>query len=308
MQVHKATGRCLCVPRNGIRLGGRSATSTDPAGLIIASGWKGGLGYRPISIAMLLIPCTIKVSHMATINNLSGVEDAESPKVYYIQIRVDDGVFWKLGTSIRSVRRRFASEPRETEIDILKIWNYPTKEKAVEAEYRLRRKIKGDLPYLGRCGPLINGGNAETYCHDALNGTAAPESYWVKIFTMKSYTCEVAYTGFNPRERYGHLFGEVRYMDYLYGPGESGEGHFFQVPTLSSRTHVVIASDQYLYAMIERGGHTEKRIKKHDAQDALRRYIVIKYWGADYMKMQFLGSGFSLRNAPMHSRGWEAFV
>lgn len=245
---------------------------------------------------------------MATVNNLSGFEDNELPKVYYIRIRVDGGVFWKLGTSTRSVRKRFASESRETEIDILKIWSYPTKEKAREAEYKLRGKIKGDLPYLGRCGPLIKGGNAETYCHDALNGAAPPDSYWVKIFTTKSIICEVAYTGFNPRERYKHLYGKVRYMDYLYGPGESGEGHFFQIPTLSSRTHVVIASDQYLYAMTERGGHIEKKIKKQDAQDALRRYIVVKDWNADFLKMQFLGSGFSLRNAPMHSRGWEAFV
>jgi hypothetical protein len=245
---------------------------------------------------------------LATVNNVSGEDDANTPKVYYIRIMANGGTFWKLGKCSASVRQRFSSEPRTTIIDILKIWNYGTSEQARKAEDKLRKKLSGDLPYLGQCGPFKHGGNAETYSHDVLNGQPAPEHYWVKILTKKMFTFEVAYKQENPRARYEHLLGQVRYMDYLYGPIDAGEGHFFQVPYLSSSSHVVIASDEYLYAMLSRGGDVKKQIKKFDAEDALRRYIVVKNWRDDYPKMQFLGRGFSLRNAPLWSRGWGSFA
>lgn len=247
-------------------------------------------------------------NELATILNSSGVSDHDEPKVYYIRLTVDGVWYWKLGMCSQSLRKRFSGEPRSTFIEILKLWPKETAEKAKVAEAKLRAKLKGDLPFLGRCGPLKRGGNAETYSHDALNGAPCPDRYFVKMFTTRMYTVEVAYINHNPRALFSHLHGEVRYMDYLFGPKDAGEGHFFQVPLLSSRSHVVVATDEYLYAMLERRTDIEKKISRLAAEDALKRYIIVKTWKEDYPRMVFLGTGFSLRNAPMWSRGWEAFA
>lgn len=228
----------------------------------------------------------------ATILNVSGVEDLDAGyKTYYIRITTDDGVYFKIGRCAGSVKKRYLKEPSDTTIEILKLWVHKTEDKAMSHEERLLKSNPGDRPFIGKCGPLTKGGNTETYSHDVIGGEKPPFNYIVRMYSMRQMRLHaVAYPSNNPRNPYMHLHGTVRYMDYSFGPEDTIEGSYLQVPSLSHPKSVTIATEEFLTAILERG-YTGMQ-KKH-AKDALDRYIIVYDW-ADYSKMSFEAPEFKV--------------
>ncbi len=228
----------------------------------------------------------------ATIFNVSDVEDADSGyKTYYIRITTDDGVYYKIGRCAGSVKKRYSKEPSDTTIEILKLWEHKTEDKAISHEERLLKSNPGDMPFIGKCGPLTKGGNTETYSHDVMGGGPPPFSYIARMYSMRETRLHaVAYPSNNPRDPYMHLHGKVRYMDYSFGPEDTDEGSYLQVPTLSHPKSVSLATEEFLTAILE---HGYTGMSKKHAKDALDRYILVFDW-ADYSKMDFEGSEFKV--------------
>lgn len=234
------------------------------------------------------------------IENLSGIDDdPKTPKTYYIRITAVGRQFWKFGVAHSTVRRRYASCLGVEKIDILNIWPHKTLEKAKAHEARLFRENKGDMPYIGRCGPLPNAGNTEVYSHDVLNGEKPPAHYFVRVLSLESYPfLLVAYDGEDPRTPYRHLHGIVRYMDWMEGPEPSLEGDYLQVPANSSFDRITIATEAYLRAAVDKQiGNRSFDVSRAGAEEALRLGILVKSW-RDRPKFQaVLGRPFSLKGA-----------
>lgn len=230
----------------------------------------------------------------AIIINLSGQEDLSSGwKTYYLHISTKIGDYYKIGRCTGSVTKRYSKESKEIVIEILNIWIQKSENAAIAHEARLFRENVGDMPYIGRCGPLKHGGNTEIYSHDVLGGESPPVSYIACMHSMvhgKLYA--KAYPYENPKDAYSFLYGQVRYMDYSFGPEELGEGCYLQVPSLSHEKSVVLATEEMLIAILENG---YQGIPKKHAKDALERQIQIDNW-SDYSEMIFEGREFTGKN------------
>lgn len=228
----------------------------------------------------------------ATVENLSdGIDAQDVWKTYYVCIRVDGDLHYKFGTCKGTIKRRYAKEPAKTEVQILKIWHHPTEQAAFLHKEQLFEEFPGDRPYIGRCGPLVHGGNTDTYSHDVMGGESAPHTYIVRLYSLQEGCLHtLGYSGFNPRKKYHLLYGTVKYMEYSFGPEESVEGPYLQVPQLSSEDSVTIATANYLEDLSEGQVYTRGFPKKW-AFDALERYITIRYW-SDYCHMEFEGAPF----------------
>ena len=239
---------------------------------------------------------------MATIINLSGVDDTkEGYKTYYVRIIYDDVAYYKIGKCKGCVTRRFAREPDTTIIEILNIWNHTTENKAFTHEHKMLEKDfkHGDRPFFGRCGPLTKKtmGNTEVFSHDVLNGEPAPFTYLVRIFyenMVTTYT--TGYADNNPKEPWSWLYGEVRYMDFAFGPQDHDQGLIYQVPLLSHENTVTLATHDYLHDSHPDSNYFPSKIysrplTKKIAHHALDQSIIIYDW-KDYYKMDFEGKEF----------------
>lgn len=228
------------------------------------------------------------------ISNLSGQEDSNAGwKTYYLHITTKEGDFYKIGCCTGSVAKRYSKESKDVVIEILKLWIHKSEDAAIIHENRLLKDNRGDMPFIGRCGPLRHGGNTETYSHNVLGGESPPVSYIVRMHSMKyGRLYAKAYPYENPRDPYSFLHGQVKYMDYSFGPEEVDEGGYLQVPALSHEKSVTIATEEMLMAIVERG---YQGIPKRHAKDALEGQIRIYCW-SDYSRMLFEGKEFSGRN------------
>lgn len=227
--------------------------------------------------------------------NSSDQEDGrEGWKSYYLRVRADGGTFYKIGICKGSVKNRYSKEPSDTEIDILKIWPHPKESAAFRHEVQLFKTYLGDRPFIGRCGPFRHGGNTETFSHDVIGGERGPHSFVVKMYSVSSGILHTTgYSRENPRARYWHLYGTVRYMDYLWGPKDTGEGDFYQIPALSAPDRVVIATESYLEHMLEVTTPANRSFPKRLAVDALNNPILVRSW-TDYDRMRFEGRPFKV--------------
>lgn len=227
--------------------------------------------------------------------NSSGQDDAqEGWKSYYLRVQADGGKFYKIGICKGSVKKRYSREPTETEIEILKIWPHAKESVAVRHEQQLFKTYPGDRPFIGRCGPFRYGGNTETFSHDVIGGERGPHSFVARMYSMRHGILHTTgYSGTNPRARYSHLYGTVRYMDYLFGPKDVGEGEFYQIPALSAPDRIVIATERYLEHMLEHTTPSDRIFPKRLAQDALQNPILVRWW-TDYDLMRFEGRPFKV--------------
>lgn len=238
----------------------------------------------------------------AIVENVSGVEDAaEGWKTYYLRVHADHNVFYKIGVCKGRVSKRYSKESAETRIEILKIWPQESEEAALRYEDVLFKIHSGDRPFVGRCGPFKHGGNTETYSHDVIGGEPPPHNYIVRIYRLHGVRLHtIGYSGANPRSNYEHLHGEVKYMDYSFGPEDVDEGPYLQVPYLSHSTTVTIATRDFLENLLEDHCPSRRDFPKKLAADALKRYIVVSDW-TDYSAMEFEGS-------PFHVDKWDDWV
>lgn len=72
-------------------------------------------------------------------------------------------------------------------------------------------------------------------------------------------------------------------MDTLWGPPDCGEGDYLQVPYLSSRSHVVLATEAYLADALLTERPSFRVLPKKHVKDIIERDIVIRFW-SDYKK------------------------
>jgi hypothetical protein len=155
---------------------------------------------------------------LATVTNLSGVEDADGvPKTYYLRIRAFGRTFYKIGLTERSIARRFCKEPATCVIEILRLWHHKTLLKAEAHEARLFRENKHVWkPYIGRVGPLRGGGNTEVFIYDVLGGEAQPTMMNVWCFDREGWKEEHAiYTDVDP---YRCFSFKPRWVQRYYAP------------------------------------------------------------------------------------------
>jgi hypothetical protein len=103
----------------------------------------------------------------------------------------------------------------------------------------------------------------------------------------------IGYSDVNPKSAYEYLHGEVRYMDYSFGPAEIDEGPYLQVPRLSHRKTVTIATSEFLEDLLREDCPARKDFPKSCATDALGRYIIVSDW-TDYSNMVFDGFRFTV--------------
>lgn len=224
---------------------------------------------------------------MATVENLANLEDsADAWKTYYIRIVVLGRVFYKIGRCKGSVQYRFRQEPKETLIQIIRIWSHKSEALSCKHEAQLEKEGNGFRPYIGRCGPLIHGGNTEVYPYDLMGGESSPINY---IASMHSKRHGVLYTRALADSEcidcYRYLEGEVRYMDYAFGPNDVEEGAYLQVPLVSNQMIVTVATEGQLEQYASSYGRSKER---KWAKDALDRYVVVSSW-SDYYSFSFEG-------------------
>lgn len=219
-------------------------------------------------------------------------DDSVSFKTYYLKVTYKDEVFYKIGICKGSIRQRYKKENSDLQIEIIKLWKHDTQKNATNHEIELFKQYPGDRPYIGRCGPFGFGGNTETFSHDVINGEKPPFSYQAKLFTLSNITEIVTgYPDRNPLLAFKHLYKQAFYMETLWGPPEEDEGVFLQVPSLSSRTHVVLATVGYLEDALLPERPAYRYFPKRDVRDTLERSITVRSW-ADYYDMKFEGNGF----------------
>lgn len=220
----------------------------------------------------------------AKLTNLSGVEDSpDGWHTYYIRITVDGRRHYKLGMCKGLVRKRYSKEPSTTAIDLLKLWIHESEQQALAHESQLFKQYPGDQPYIGRCGPLRHGGNTETYSHDVVAGEPPPHRYTVMMLSdehIPLYT--YGYSGANPKEPYRHLYGEVKYMDYSFGPEDS----YLQVPHLSHPDAVTLATYDYLVNQVEHYRARRAQFLADKFQSAINYCLFVSKW-TDHSRMRF---------------------
>jgi hypothetical protein len=223
----------------------------------------------------------------ATVVNISGTEDThEGWKTYYLRVHADGEVFYKIGLCKGAVYKRYGKEPKKTHLEILKIWHHPTESAAYQHEEKLFKDFPGDRPYIGQCGPFRFGGNTETYSHNVMEGEPSPHRFVVRMHSLDDLCLHTyGYSGRNPKRVYERLDGQVRYMDYAFGP----KGLYVQVPKLSHPETVTLATRDYIQEHLDGGAATKST--KEWAEDAYFSNIKVKTW-EDYSKMRFEGSRF----------------
>lgn len=236
---------------------------------------------------------------MATIINLSNVEDAKDTfKTYYVRIIFEGRKYYKIGKCNGSITRRFSREPEATIIEILHIWLHQTSEKAENHERKLFRQYKhGDLPFRFDVGPLSkNGkshGNTEVFSHDVIGGESAPFSFKVRIF-YNEYEESYArvYPDGDPRKPWEDRAWGPWLERSLY-PQNNYEGSLYQIPLLSTKAAVTLATYDCLNSLIE-NNHFYAPLTKRVVLDAFEREIIITSW-SDYWMMDFESSrGFTI--------------
>lgn len=235
---------------------------------------------------------------MATVINLSGVDDAKNTfKTYYIRIIFEGRTYYKIGKCNGSVARRFGREPETTIIEIIHIWVHANSDKAERHEAKLFRQYKhGDLPFNYDAGPLTkygrSQGNTEVFSHDVIGGEPAPFWFKVRIFYNEGpegYTR--AYPDGDPRKPWeGRVDGD--WLDRFLYPQNHYEGSLYQIPLLSTKTAVTLATYECLDNRIENKLFYAP-LTKRVVLDAIEREIIITDW-SDYWIMDFESSrGFT---------------
>lgn len=233
---------------------------------------------------------------MATIINNSGVEqNSKGFHTYYIKIEKDGATYYKLGYATGTIKKRYGKEPPEVRITILKLWVHTTENKMWAHEAKLFKQYKGDRPFIGRCSPLLFAkGSTEVYSHDVMGGEPPPHSFVVRIYSLSDICLHtVGYSGFNPRSQFSHLCGQVPYMNYLWGPVDIGEGDYYQIPQLSAKERVVIATESFLTNRVDECTPSERWFPKKWAVEALSQPIIVRSW-SDHVLMNFEGTPFKV--------------
>lgn len=226
------------------------------------------------------------------VNPFDEVDRTSEFKTYYIRLENEDGVFFKIGRCKGRFSKRFNKESSDLEIEVKSLWGHKTEEQAERHERRLFRENPGDMPYVGRCGPLEFGGNLEVYSHDVMAGEPAPKSYLVRVLTMASSPrYAIGYCDVNPRALYADLVGVVAYMDYALGPPEVHEGRYIQVPHMSARESVTIATEAFLDDALSEWAGERKKSALEAYRYALEAGCTVHDW-SDYRLMKFRGMPF----------------
>ncbi|HHX2504950.1 TPA: hypothetical protein ACU8BO_000260 [Neisseria subflava] len=236
---------------------------------------------------------------MATIINLSGIEDAKDTyKTYYVRIIFEGRNYYKIGKCNGSIARRFGREPITTIIEIIHIWLHSSSEKAERHEDKLFRQYKhGDLPFMFNCGPLTrynrSQGNTEVFSHDVIGGEPAPFFFKARIFYRDENTCYArVYPDGDPRQPWSEHINDYWLQRSLY-PQDQYEGSIYQIPLLSTKTAVTLATSWCLEDLVENKLFSAP-LTKRVVLDALEREIIIKEW-SDYWIMDFDSSrGFTI--------------
>ena len=224
---------------------------------------------------------------MATVENLTDLEDdSDGWKTYYIRIVVLGCIFYKIGRCKGSVKNRFHQEPRDTLIQIIRIWQHKSEALSCKHEAKLEKEGNGFRPYIGRCGPLVHGGNTEVYPYDLMGGESPPINYIARMHSNRYGELHTrALVDSECIDSYRYLEGEVRYMDYAFGPKDAGEGAYLQVPLASNRKIVTVATEEQLEQYVSSSGRSKER---KWAEDALDRYVMVSSW-SDYHDFSFEG-------------------
>ena len=82
-------------------------------------------------------------------------------------------------------------------------------------------------------------------------------------------------------------------MDWVLGPAPCEEGSYLQVPELSSRDTVVLATEGFLINYLDPRTPKYRPFSKMAAQEALDIGIVVELW-SDHACMRFKGKPFKI--------------
>lgn len=212
----------------------------------------------------------------ATIENISGEPDIDGePKTYDILIEHKGHRYFKFGMTSQALRRRFASEPAETLITIRRIWRHKTVQKAEIHERRLFRTHKGDLPFIGKMGPLVKGGNTEVFSHDVMNGEAAPHTFKVVLYSESGFPDRfMRYADYDPFSRW-----ETQYFWVKTFNAPAFEA--VVVPQDSDHLTLTVASVSWLEDLASGALGFSKR-KRLWADEALSKFEVVTGYDTAY--------------------------
>lgn len=228
------------------------------------------------------------------LNSSGAVDDGDTWKTYYLRVTFNGENFYKIGVCKGKVQARYRKESSDVAIHLLRLWTHQSETAAAKHESALFKQHTGDRPYIGRCGPFRFGGNTETFSHDVIGGEPPPPMYVAKLYALER--CGVLATGYskrNPLLSFRHLFGQVRYMDTMWGPPDFDNDVFLQVPLLSSSNTVVLATAAFLEDALLPERPSKPWFPKRAARDALERSITVRQW-SDYADMKFEGKGFKV--------------
>lgn len=194
--------------------------------------------------------------------NESGEPDVDTePKTYDIEIEHEGELYWKLGMTCQSLAKRFKANPPSVTITIRQIWRHRTEAQAVRHEQSLFRKYKGDMPFIGKMGPLLRGGNTEVFSHDVVRGEPPPKTFDAFVFNdlgwRDKYKCYVEY---DPYSRWETQYG---WVPCLLGPQFTAVA----VREKSTVSRLVVCSVEHLENII-RGQRYTPSISKRVAERA----------------------------------------
>ncbi len=182
----------------------------------------------------------------ATLIFSEGVQEiADRPKVYDIEISHLGEIYWKIGLTSKSLRKRFAAEPSSTVITVRQLWHFASIERAEAREASLLRKFKCQSPYIGKMGPLVGGGNTEVFSHDGINGHAAPIQFKVVLIDEDGYkTAFSTFWDFDPWSRWSTRYS---WVDGLIEP----PFHAHLIIDKSTQDKIVVCSTDLLEQIVE---------------------------------------------------------
>jgi hypothetical protein len=199
----------------------------------------------------------------AEIINVSGEPDIDGePKTYDLQIDREGYTYWKLGRTVKSLARRFAREPNTTLITVRQIWRHNTERQAENHEVKLFRRHKGDMPFIGKMGPLIGGGNTEVYSHDVARGEPSPKTFKVLRINPSGWrdtlTC---YVDFDPYSRWPTQYN---WVPALFCP----QFDAVLVTERSDAAKITVCSLDYLADYLNRRHTVDARLSRRVAEGA----------------------------------------
>jgi hypothetical protein len=205
---------------------------------------------------------------VATIVNLSGEPDIDGePKTYDLEIEHEGERYWKLGLTCQTIAKRFRAEPRTTRIVVRQLWRHKTVVKAEAHEQKLFRLHKGDLPFIGKMGPLVKGGNTEVFSHDAVGGRAPPATFKAVVFGSDGWSdTHVCHLDYDPYSRWETQY---RWVPALVEPQELS----MVIETKSSLDTLVVCTVEHLEKIAE--GRVSGPVSRTNAQRLLEqgRYV-----------------------------------